>query len=72
MRVRLACVVLVLSLCGCTKERAERSAPASERAHDSTIGASRLPGAQGVGGALRASDSAVSRRAQEDSIAANP
>jgi hypothetical protein len=34
---------------------------------DSVIGASQLPGAQGVRGALRVSDSAASRRAREDS-----
>jgi hypothetical protein len=44
----------------------------SERARDSVIGQSRLPGAGGVRGALRASDSAGSRRALEDSIAGTP
>ena len=71
IRLRLA-VVLVVALCGCAREHAERRAPASERERDSTIGASGLPGAQGVRGALRVSDSAASRRAREDSIAANP
>jgi hypothetical protein len=44
--------------------------PADARARDSTIGASQLPGAQGVRGALRTTDSAAARRAREDSIAA--
>jgi len=41
----------------------------TQRSRDSAIGASKLPGAQGVRGALRASDSAVSRNAQLDSVA---
>lgn len=45
---------------------------AAQRAVDSTIGASNLPGAQGVQGALRASDSAAVRRARLDSIANAP
>ena len=43
--------------------------PADARARDSAIGASQLPGAQGVRGALRTTDSAAARRAREDSIA---
>ena len=42
--------------------------PADERSRDSTLGASQLPGAQGVRGASRAADSAASRRAREDSV----
>jgi len=38
---------------------------AEQRTHDSIIGASRLPGARGVAGAVRAADSADARRAQE-------
>jgi hypothetical protein len=41
----------------------------TERERDSVLGASALPGAQGVSGALRVSDSAAARRAREDSIA---
>jgi hypothetical protein len=62
--------VVILSACA-GGEEANR-APATQRQRDSVIGASRLPGAQGVGRALRASDSASSRRAQEDSIAREP
>jgi hypothetical protein len=40
--------------------------PATERERDSLIGSSQLPGAQGVRGALRPSDSAESRRTRED------
>jgi hypothetical protein len=45
---------------------------AAQRAADSTIGASKLPGAGGVQGALRASDSAAARQRQLDSIAKAP
>lgn len=66
MRAVLAAILLFLSS-GC---QSERSAPArSERERDSVIGASRLPGAQGVRGALRAQDSAAARNAQYDSVA---
>lgn len=40
----------------------------SQRQRDSLIGASRLPGAQGVRGALRAADSARARAERLDSI----
>jgi len=39
----------------------------SERERDSVIGASQLPGARGVQGALRVSDSAVSHQSKVDS-----
>ena len=45
---------------------------AQKRAVDSTIGASRLPGAGGVRNALAVSDSAAKRKAELDSIARNP
>jgi len=44
----------------------------SQRARDSAIGASQLPGAQGVRGALRAADSAAARQARIDSAAQTP
>jgi len=40
----------------------------TQRQRDSAIGASRLPGAQGVRGALEASDTAAARRALLDSL----
>jgi hypothetical protein len=46
--------------------------PAEQRAIDSTVGASRLPGAGGVQGALRASDSAAARARTLDSLSRNP
>jgi hypothetical protein len=44
----------------------------SQRARDSAIGASNLPGAPGVSAAIRAADSAEARNARLDSIAAEP
>ena len=43
----------------------------TRRQRDSIIGESPLPGAQGVQGALRASDSAAARARRLDSIAGN-
>lgn len=65
-------VVFVLSACGSGKEAGEGTAvrrdTLTRRQRDSIIGASRLPGAGGVRGALRAQDSAAARRARADSI----
>jgi hypothetical protein len=44
----------------------------TQRQRDSTLGASRLPGASGVRGALNASDSAAARRAREDTAGQQP
>lgn len=41
----------------------------TQRERDSVLGASRLPGARGVRGALGASDSAAARNARLDSVA---
>jgi hypothetical protein len=58
---------LVLIAAACTAKG--DSVPAgTERERDSVIGASRLPGAGGVRGALRATDSAAARNARLDSI----
>ena len=42
--------------------------PGTQRERDSVLGGSKLPGAQGVRGALRASDSAAARNARLDSV----
>ncbi|MEP6590693.1 MAG: hypothetical protein ABJC19_05880 [Gemmatimonadota bacterium] len=44
----------------------------TERQHDSIIGQSRLPGARGVQGAMRAGDTAVAHNALRDSLAREP
>ena len=60
---------LVLTLTACSDERADSTRARSQRERDSVLGASRLPGAQGVRGALGAADSAAARNARLDSIA---
>jgi hypothetical protein len=59
----------VLLLVGCASPPAQSRRPGSERSRDSVLGASKLPGAQGVRGALGASDSADARNARLDSVA---
>lgn len=54
------------------KDAAPSRSATQQRAVDSTIGASRLPGAGGVQGALRASDSAAARARQLDSLSRTP
>lgn len=68
-----ACLTILLSLgCGPSAEDQEEAPPQTQRSRDSTIGASVLPGASGVRGALRVSDSATSRKRLIDSMAATP
>jgi hypothetical protein len=55
----------------CAKATPSRSAAAdtlTRRQKDSILGASRLPGARGIRGALSAQDSAAARNARVDSI----
>lgn len=71
--VVIAAVIVVAAACS----KAEQPPPpprdaAQQRTVDSTVGASRLPGAGGVRNALAASDSAAKRRALLDSLARNP
>ena len=68
----LACTVLLLvcAACGTTKDQSKPAA--TERERDSVLGASRLPGATGVRGALRAQDSAAARNSRYDSVATQP
>jgi hypothetical protein len=66
MRTFTILVVLSVASAGCRPSSAAAH-PTTERERDSAIGASELPGAQGVRGALRISDSATSRREREDS-----
>ena len=70
-----AVVVLGSAINACSKTEETPPPPRSaeqQRAVDSTIGASRLPGAGGVKNALAVSDSAARRKAEIDSIARNP
>jgi hypothetical protein len=71
---RLAVLLLLTSLVGCApKEGGEGGKHArSERERDSVLGASQLPGARVVRGALGASDSAAAQNARLDSVANQP
>jgi len=57
---------------GGAEEGAAAQDTLTRRERDSLIGQSRLPGAQGVRGAMRAADSAAARAARADSISGNP
>ena len=74
--MRLPCLIAAaLLISACSKGDAPPPPPrdaAAQRAIDSTIGASKLPGAQGVRGALKVADSAAARRAELDSLSKTP
>jgi hypothetical protein len=65
---QLLAVIFALAA-GCT---ASEDKPSAQRERDSVIGASKLPGAAGVRGALRGADSAAARNARLDSTANDP
>ena len=68
-------VALLVAFClGCPSKRAadQPQNAQTQRARDSVIGESNLPGAGGVRGALRASDSAAARQALIDSVGGVP
>ncbi|KPK07403.1 MAG: hypothetical protein AMS20_02815 [Gemmatimonas sp. SG8_28] len=70
MRHLGATIVLVL-IAGCGAEAPSDGPgqPTSQRARDSAVAQSGLPGAEGVGRAMTVADSAAARRALEDSLA---
>ena len=74
--VTLSCVAALSLAAACGSGSYAPKAPprtaAQQRMVDSAIGASNLPGARGVKGALAVSDSAAAKRRMEDSIAINP
>jgi hypothetical protein len=63
-----AALVLMLAFTACTAGNQSKR-PATQRERDSVLGASQLPGATGVRGAIRAQDSAAARNARLDSVA---
>ena len=70
----LVALTTLAAACG-SKPEAPKAPPrttAEQRMVDSALGASALPGARGVKGALAVSDSAAAKRRMEDSIANNP
>lgn len=60
--------VIAVLLAGCSGEKPVAKKPMTQRERDSAIGASSLPGAAGVRGALRVQDSAQARNNRLDSI----
>jgi hypothetical protein len=68
-RACLLVLVVPLVTVGACGGKADTSPPVSQRERDSLLGASSLPGAQGVKGALAGQDSAARRKAILDSIA---
>jgi hypothetical protein len=67
----LAFLLLFVVPAGCTPKD-DGKPTRTERERDSILGASQLPGARGVRGALGASDSAAARNARLDSVANQP
>jgi hypothetical protein len=75
MPLRLPALALLLLISGCGEPSADAAVArdsAAQRARDSAIGASGLPGATGITGSLKVADSAAARRQREDSIATAP
>ena len=66
-RVWLGLAVILASACSSGSSASDKTV--SQRERDSVLGASKLPGARGVRGALGASDSAAARNARLDSVA---
>lgn len=61
------CLTMIL-LTACEPKEIEPGKEVTQRQRDSAVAASRLPGAQGVGRAIRVQDSAAARAARLDSI----
>ena len=77
LRRALAALLAATSLAACGTREEPPADPAAGRAptqrqRDSVIAASRLPGAHGVGSALRAADSATARAALAESVGREP
>ena len=69
--MRCGTILLCVALSACAKAERPARTPAdtlSQRQRDSTLGASKVPGARGVQGALRAQDSAAARNSEIDTI----
>lgn len=69
---RVTMVVFLLATSGCMKDKEKEAAAEkvrSERERDSVLGQSKIPGATGVGKAMKVADSAGSRVQLQDSIA---
>jgi hypothetical protein len=62
----------MLALAACSDDAPESRNDLTKRQADSAIGASGLPGAQGITRAMNAADSAAARNARMDSVAREP
>ena len=66
-------LIVTAAACGAGKEEPPPTRSAKEqRTVDSTVGASAMPGAQGVRSAMAASDSAAKRAREHDSLSRLP
>lgn len=68
----IASVLLAAACGGKSEEPAPTRTKEQQRAVDSTVGASALPGARGVQGAMKAADSAAARNRELDSLSKLP
>ncbi len=66
--MRLTYSPLLLVFLACSSEPEQAQPEVTQRQRDSAVAASGLPGAQGVGRAIRAADGAEARNAALDSI----
>jgi hypothetical protein len=75
-RLALAALLALTSLSACRPgddaEQTTARRPTTRRQRDSVIAASGMPGAQGVGSALRAADAANARTAQAEAAGETP
>jgi hypothetical protein len=69
---RSPAIVMALCLLVACQATKPKPAPLTQRQHDSVIGASKLPGATGVRGAMRLADSQTARNARLDSASRQP
>jgi hypothetical protein len=68
-RTRAFILAISIAGLGACSSKQDTAPPVTQRQRDSLLGASSLPGAKGVKGALAAQDSAARRKAVLDSIA---
>ncbi|MDX2207803.1 MAG: hypothetical protein SFU57_09195 [Gemmatimonadales bacterium] len=65
---RLVIAAVLLAGCSAPPESPPERTAGEQRQHDSILGASKIPGARGIGAAVRAADSAEARRAREAAV----
>ena len=73
-RQTMRAALLLLALAACSREKPKDAAAEkvkSERERDSVLGQSKIPGATGVGKAMKVADSAGTRVQLQDSIASS-